>query len=194
MDTPIISPISSAQEDAKPGQVLVSAGFINLINHIAHAEAIDRIQHGFLRQYARALGSATASAPPEIDNPRFWTDEVINEQQGCFNGMMETVIAINLSDNYLGYVNKYFGRTPADTVAPIHGLLTPAEWEASVTAGATNGLDAGLGTEGIKALFETIDTMPTRPAWTACVAPDNANLKKVNKLLTEVERKYFGSK
>ncbi len=190
-ESPVITPVGSQAEDAALRQVFISAGFIDLLNHIAHAKAIDRIQPGFFQQYVRALADAPASAPPDPDQPRFWTDSVMNDQASYFNQMIGALTAINLSHIYLGQVNKYSGRIPAGQPASINDLLTRAEWEASVKAGVSNALDCGLGTDGIRALFEAIDLMPIRPAWTNYVAPSHANLRNLDKELTAQEHKFF---
>src|ERR1019366_5979237 len=48
---PQITPIATTDENKVLRQVSVSAGFIDLVNHLSHAKAIDRIQPGFFDQY-----------------------------------------------------------------------------------------------------------------------------------------------
>jgi hypothetical protein len=191
VDSPAITLIGNDTENTMSRQVCISAGFIDLLNHVAHAKAIDRIQPGFFRQYVRALGDPTAFKSPDIDEPRFWKDDVMNDQASYFNQMIGAITAINLSHIYLGQVNKYSGRMPAGRLAPINDLLTPAEWEASVKEGMLNAFNCGSMTEGIKILIEAIDMMPTRPAWTAFVVPNHADVKKLNKQLTRLEVLFF---
>ena len=50
-----------------------------------------------------------------------------------------------------------------------------------VKAAALNCLTDGVPVEGAVSLFDAIDKMPTRPAWTAFIAPPGANLKKMSK-------------
>jgi len=194
-DAPEIAPIRQADANAMPCQVLISTGFVDLLNHIAHAKAIDRIQPGFLQQYAASLaresGGQDPSQPPEITDPRYWTDAVMNDQQSYFNQMIGLTVAINLSHHYLGHYQKYAGQMLAGKPAPINNFIAASEWDASVKAAALNSLDCAFATEGAKALFEAIDAMPRRPAWTGFIAPLNTDLKKLNQQLTKYETAYF---
>ncbi|MGD1083843.1 MAG: hypothetical protein ABSA47_03725 [Verrucomicrobiota bacterium] len=194
-DTPEITPIQQADLRGMPCQVLISTGFVDLLNHIAHAKAIDRIQPGFFQQYAANLAreSAGQNPPqaPDIQDPRYWTEAVMSEQESYFNQMLGMTAAINLSHHYLGHYQKYAGQMLAGKLAPINNFIAPAEWEASVKAAALNSLDCAIATEGAKALFEAIDAMPRRPAWTGFIAPLNTDLKKLNQQLTKYETAYF---
>jgi hypothetical protein len=191
LDSPVINPVGSQTENVTLSQVFISVGFIDLLNHLAHAKAIDDVQPGFFRQYVLAMGNAADSKPQEIEEPGFWTEDVVNAQMGYFNQMIGSITAINLAHGYLGHLNKYAGEMSATKLTPINDLLTPAEWDASLKAGMRNAFDLALGTKGIKALFEAIDTMPKRPAWTAYIAPSHADLKKTNEELTALEDDYF---
>jgi hypothetical protein len=79
----------------------------------------------------------------------------------------------------------------AGKLVPINLLLAPAEWDASVKAATLNALNCALGTDGPKALFEAIDKMPNRPAWTAFMVPPATDLKKLNKQLKKYEDDFF---
>lgn len=182
-------------ENKTPCEVSISAGFVDLINHIAHAKAIDKIQPGYFDQYISGLARETASGnppvAPNIAEDRYWTDHVMNDQASYFNQMMGMTMAINLSHHYLGQFDKYASVMQSDRLAPINNLLTPSEWEKGVRAAAVNSLNCALGTEGAKALFDAIDKMPRRPAWTACIVPQNIDIKRLNKELGNYEVAFF---
>jgi hypothetical protein len=195
VNAPELAPVEKSGENKTLGQISISVGFVDLINHIAHAKAIDRIQPGYFDKYMSDLAreTTTGSAPqaPEITDDRFWTDNMMNEQAGFFNQMMGMTMAINLSHQYLGQFNKYAGQMQAGKLVPINNFLTSAEWETGVKAGAVNSLSCAFGTEGAKALFDAIGKMPQRPAWTAYIVPQNTDIKKLNKQLAKYEVEFF---
>jgi hypothetical protein len=196
-DIPQITPIASTDENKVVRQVSVSAGFIDLVNHLSHAKAIDRIQPGFFNQYvqnlARAAEDDSSFQPPSMVDPRYWQDDVINDQQSYFNQMIGLLMAINLSHHYLGHFAKYSARMlgPGNKLVPINDLLTSAEWEVSVKAGATDALNCALATDGAKALFDAIDAMPRRPVWADAIVPKNVDIKKLDKQLTKYETSFY---
>jgi hypothetical protein len=176
-------------------QIGVSVAFVDLLNHIAHAKAIDRIRPGYFEQYTATLArqsfGATIPVAPDITDPRFWTDEIMSEQMSYFNEMIGMTMAINLSHQYLGHFIKYAPQMSAAKLRPINNLLTPSEWDVSVRQGARNALDCAIGTEGARALFEAIDKIPNRSGWTALIVPQNADLKELNKKLSSYEHLYY---
>jgi hypothetical protein len=176
-------------------KAFVSAGFVDLINHIAHAKAVDRIHPGFFNQYMSSLARETANGNPpvatNIVEDRYWTDSVMNDQASYFNQMMGMTMAINLSQHYLGAFDKYAGQMQAGKPGSINNFLTSAEWEKGVRAATVNALNCAFGTEGATALFDAIDKMPQRPAWTACIVPPNADIKRLNKELGKYEVAFF---
>jgi hypothetical protein len=185
-------------DEAKPLRaVFISAGFVDLMNHVAHAKAIDRIDKGYFQKYVVNLSQETGEKelhePPKLDDKRYWTEDMMNEQLSNFNQMVGMVVAIELSHHYLGHFKKYAaklddtkGRPP-----PINNLLSSSEWEDSMKAGVKNALDTGLGIEGLKALYDAIGKMPQRPAWTAYFLPANAKVDKIKKDLEKIEKKFF---
>src|SRR5208283_2797952 len=196
-DLPQITPIASKNESKVLRQVSVSAGFIDLVNHLAHAKAIDRVQPGFFDQYvqnlARTAGDDSSIQLPVMVDPRFWKDDVLNDQSSYFNQMIGMMVAINLSHHYLGHFDKYAPKLagPGNKIIPINDFLTPGEWEVSVKAGETDALNCALATEGARALFEAIDRFPRRPAWTVAILPKDTDIKKLNKQLTKYETDFF---
>jgi len=192
---PAMAPREKNNKNKTPCEVSVSVGFVDLINHIAHAKSIDKIQPGYFDQYMSGLARETANGnPPEAPNiaeDRYWTDPVMNDQASYFNQMMGLTMALDLSHHYLGQFDKYAGVMQSGKSVPINNLLTPGEWEKDVRAATMNSLDCAFGTEGAKALFDAIGKMPQRPAWTACIVPQNIDIKRLNKELGKYEVAFF---
>jgi len=189
-NTPELAPVS---ENNSLGRVSISVGYVDLINHIAHAKAIDRMEPGFFDKYMAGLANDNGNPPlaPEIVEDRYWTDDVMNDQASYFNQMMSLTMAINLSRHYLGQFHKYAGRLHGEKLVPINNFLTTSEWETGVRAGAVNSLNCAFGTEGAKALFGAIGKMPHRPAWAAYILPPNIDIKRLNKQLAKYEVDFF---
>jgi hypothetical protein len=196
-DFPLISPVATGGENRVQRQVELSAGFIDLVNHLCHAKAIDKVQPGYFDQYVGILARAGVTDPaapmPPIVEPRFWSEDIVNDQLGYFNQMMGTMMAISMSHHYLGHYAKYASKLAGagDRIGPINNFLTPAEWDVSVKAGALDALNCALSTEGLRLMFEALDKMPTRPQWAAYIAPQNIDFKKLNKELARYEEDFF---
>lgn len=177
--------------------VFVSVGFVDLVNNVAHAKAIDKIKKGYFKNYilslAREDGRVQLKALPEISDPRFWTDEMMNEQLSNFNQIVGDVIGIKLAHYYLGHYRKYRSQLgdAGGKAVPINTFLSEAEWNDALQNGIKNALSCGYGVEGTKALFESIEKMPSRPAWTLYFLPSDVKVSKVNKDLEKMEKKFF---
>lgn len=195
-DIPRINPIESTGDSKVLRQVSVSAGFIDLINHLAHAKAIDKVQPGFFDQYVQNIAridgnNFTAQSPPIVDD-RFWKDDILNDQASYFNQMVGIMVAINLSHHYLGHYDKYAAKLagPGNQTVPINDLLTPAEWEVSMKEGAVDAMTCALRADGAMILFDAIDKMPGRPAWTEVFVPKSADLKKLSKEMLDYQQQF----
>ena len=179
--------------------VFISVGFLDLINNIAHAKAIDKTEPGYFERYLISLaeesGDTEIKGLPGISAKRYWTEDVLNEQTSNFNQMVGIVIAIEISHHYFDHFKKYGDKLETgDLPKPINNMLSDSEWNESVKAGVQNALDCGYGVEGVKALYEAIDKMPKRPSWTAYFLPENAKVAKLKKDLERAEKDYFGQK
>lgn len=197
-DQPFIGPVALTDENKTSREVSISVGMIDLLNHLAHAKAVDNIEPGFFARYVKniSLQSGDQLDLPDIVDARYWTESVRNDQMSYFNQMASMLMAINLSHHYLGHYTKYGPKLPRanDLMLPINQFLTPEEWEASVKAGAVNSLSCALATSGVQALFEAIDAMPHRPAWAGYIVPQSANLKGLNKELGAYEDSFYHGK
>jgi hypothetical protein len=196
-DMPLIAPVAISADKHVQRQVELSAGFIELVNRLCHAKAIDKIQAGFFDQYVANLGRACSADPaaplPSIVEPRFWTESILTDQLNYFDQMIGMMMAINMSHHYLGHYAKYASKLtgPGDKILPINDFLTEAEWDVSVKAGALDALNCALSTDGVRVIFEALDKMPVRPAWAAYIAPPKTDLKKLNQELTQFEDDFF---
>ncbi len=195
--TPSIKLAELTDDNRKLGFVFVSVGFIDLMNNVAHAKAIDLIERGYFKKYLQSLAQESGEKElrelPNLSNPKYWSDKVLNEQKSNFNQMVGTAVAIKLADYYLGHYKKYAAKLEEakGKPVPINELLEPGEWEEAVRAGVANALEAGLGIEGTKALFDAIDEMPQRPGWTLYFLPANAKVKAIKKEMEKLEKKAF---
>jgi|HubBroStandDraft_1064217.scaffolds.fasta_scaffold246647_1 hypothetical protein len=196
-DLPVVAPISTTEDQRPVRQVCLSAGFIDMVNHICHAKAIERIEPGYFDRYVRNLAELSVGNPqapaPNIANPRYWKDDIMDDQLSYFNQVIGFITAVNLSHHYLGHYAKYAANltTPGDALMPINKFLTTDEWDCSIRAGAVDALDCALSTDGPRAFFEAIDRMPRRPTWVAYVVPERVDLKRLNKQLAMYETEFF---
>jgi hypothetical protein len=178
--------------------VFVSVGFVDLVNNVAHAKAIDRIEKGYFENYILSLsrenGQRQLQPLPRISDPRFWTDRMMNEQQSNFNQIVGGVIGSKLAHYYLGHCQKYSSQLGAGDgkPLPINAVLTPKDWDDALQHGVNNALSCGYGVEGVEVFFDCIDKMPVRPAWTLYFLPATVKVATVNKELEKLEKKFFG--
>ena len=180
--------------------VFISVGFVDLVNYVAHAKAIDRIEKGFFPNYVLKLSQETGDKElaelPKLADPKYWTDRMMNEQESNFSQMVGIVLAIEMSHHYLGHCQKYADKLKdaKGQPVPVNKFLTPDEWEMSLKAGLRNALDRGYGVDGVLALYEAIEKMPQRPAWTVYFLPDWVKVAKLRKDLKRIEENFFAGR
>jgi hypothetical protein len=194
---PFVKLVEYPDEKQPLRAVFISVGFIDLMTLVSHAKAIDRVEKGFFEKFVVSLGKESGekelAALPNISNPKYWTDDLMNEQVSNFNQMVGTVLAITLAHHYLGHYQKYMAKMDDDKgkQTAISSFLTPAEWDEAMKLGAKNALDCGFGVEGVKSLYDAIAKMPQRPAWTAYFIPASVKVDKIKKDLEKIEKKFF---
>jgi hypothetical protein len=180
--------------------VFISAGFVDLVNYLSHAKAIDQTQRGFLNHYVGVLSTETGAKPLTTavslqSNSRCWSLEIMNGQASAFNQMVGALIAIDMAHLYLGHYDKYASRLHdgENRAVPIASVITPAEWREALLKGARNALDCGLSVEGLVLLYESIDRMQVRPAWTVFFLPNDpaVQVSQVKKDLRRMEKAFF---
>jgi hypothetical protein len=176
--------------------VQISAGFVDLLNYLSHAKAIDGMERGFYKKSIASLavrtGEAGLPALP-LANKDAWSFDTLNHQASHFNQMAGALVAIEMAHHYLGHYKKYASQLSdaQNRSVPINSLLTPHEWHEAVMAGCQNALRCGLGVDGLKFLYEGLDKMPTRPEWTVCLLPNKANVGKLRRELERTEKDFF---
>ena len=177
--------------------VWISAGFIDLVNNVAHAKAIDGKKHGYFKRYINLLsqesGEKSLRPLPEVENPIYWSDDLLNEQLSNFNSIVGILVGTKLAHHYLNYYEKYKDQLvdAKGNPVPINNLLTPEEWQASFKAGLQNALNSGCTIEGVIPFFEAFDKMKQRPAWVAYFIPPNFNFSKVKKEMEKTQTQFF---
>ena len=177
--------------------VWVSAGFIDLVNNLAHAKAIDRIERGYFKRYIAILEQETGAKSlrplPNDTNPEYWSEDILNEQLSNFNSIVGIVLGVKMAHHYLGHFDKHKAELLDETAGPrpINNLLTEAEWAAALDKGVRNALDAACMIEGVVPFFEAFDRMKNRPSWAAFIIPDNVKFSKVRKEMERIQNRYL---
>lgn len=196
-NTPFIRLLYFADEKEPVRGVWISAGFIDLINRIAHAEAIDEKHPGYFPRYMEILaadpGRTRVPPLPDLDNPAFWTDAVLNEQLSNFNSIVGVIVGLKLAHHHLGQYEKYKAKLSDRNgkPVPINNLLAPEEWKIAFTAGAQNALKAGCLMEGAVPFFEAFTKMKTRPAWVQWFVPRNSDSDWIQREMQSLQRKFI---
>lgn len=195
--TPFVRLLYYTDEPKPIRGVWISAGFIDLVNNVAHAKAIDTREKNYFNRYIEILaeeaGDKSLRPLPNDTHPRYWTDEMLNEQQSNFNSIVGMVVGIKLAHHYLGHYDKYKAKLGDENgpAIPINNLLTPKEWEDAFLHGVRNALNAGCMIEGVIPFFEAFDKMKVRPGWTAHFLPDHAKFSKLRKEMEKIQKKYL---
>lgn len=181
--------------------VWISAGFIDLVNHVAHAKAIDKIQKGYFQKYIAQLMTETGEKElrplPDDGNPKFWTDDMLNEQMSNFNSIVGIVVGIKMAHHTLGHFEKYKDKLVEKEgfkPTPIEELLTEKEWEDAYKEGLFISLNAGCFTEGVIPFYEAFDKMPTRPPWAIYFLPPTAKFAKMKKDFVKFQNDYLAGR
>jgi hypothetical protein len=199
-DLPFVR-LEEVPEEPKPmPKVIISEGFDDLVNRVAHAKAIDKIRRGYFKKYILSLaeesGERELKPLPNDSDKRFWTDDMKNEQYSNYKYIVGTLVGINLAHHYLGHFKKYRTKLVSAEGKPvsINNLLTPKEWDESLRLGVRNALNAGCTIEGVLPFFECFEQMPRRPAWTAYFLPDGAKFRDTKKTLEKIQKDFFAGK
>jgi len=195
--TPFVRLLYYPDEPKPVRGVWISAGFIDLVNNVAHAKAIDTKQKGYFARYIDLLSQETGEKSlkplPNDSNPAFWTEDMLNEQLSNFNSIVGVVVGIKLAHHYLGHYTKYKDKLADNTdhPVPINDLLTDKEWDDAFHAGVRNALEAGCTIEGVIPFFEAFDRMKTRPSWAVHFLPDRVKAAKMKKEMEKIQRQFF---
>ncbi|MCF7669503.1 MAG: hypothetical protein K9N48_06995 [Verrucomicrobia bacterium] len=195
--TPFIR-LAEYPEEPKPLPVVfISVGFVDLVNNVAHAKAIDKINEGYFENYIISLsqekGVMELKPLPGIDNKEYWSLNMLNEQLSNFNQIVGCLVGIKMAHHYLGHYDKYENQLNGDKDKPksINEFITEDEFEDAVDKGVNNAFNCGYGVDGMIALLECIDEMPQRPDWTTFFLPRNADVDDLIDQLRDIEEEFF---
>lgn len=174
--------------------VWISAGFIDLVNHLAHAKAISSKEKNYFRNYAAGLEQeiGVQRELPNIAEARYWIEEILNEQQSNFNSIVGMIVGMKLANHYLGHYDRYAPKLEAGMA--INNLLSREEWNEAFTHGVRNAVRAGCMTEGVAPFLEALDGMKVRPAWAADFLPDNVKFSSMRKEMEAIQRRSLEGK
>ncbi|MBI3417062.1 MAG: hypothetical protein HY043_17355 [Verrucomicrobia bacterium] len=195
--TPYAKPVEFMRDNKPVAGVAISESFVTLANCVAYARAKGSSQKGFFDQFSAALakesGDRPLAEPAGLAERSQWPLKLTNEQLTQFNQIVAAVVAIDLAHHYLGHYQKYKSRLTdgEGRPVPINSLLTPDEWEDAAIAGALNALDCSIATDGLRTLFECIEKMPQRPAWTLYFMPEKFDRTRLNRDLAKLEKGFF---
>jgi hypothetical protein len=177
--------------------VWVSQGFIDLVNQLAHAKAIDKKRKGYFAAYLKLLEMCGDPIPPlpDRDNPTYWTEGLLNEQFSNFNSIMGIVVGINLAEHYLGLYEKYEKEIKAEEndAPPLNKLIKADEWERAYRRGLNNAMLASCMTEGYLPVCEGLSHMKQRPIWANYFLPDGIRFESMRKDMVKLQRKFLSN-
>lgn len=194
---PCVVPGQTTESATEAQTVLFSAGFVQFLNQLSHAKAIEESEKGFVKRFAIALARESGERPlPPLSTPtgqNAWNADTLNYQVGNFNQMAGAFIAIEMAHHYLGHFKKYSAQltSAAAQPVPINSVITEKEWREAVMKGAKNALDCGYGLEGLRCVFECFANMPRRPPWAAYFIHAKADVSKINRDLARLEKDHF---
>ena len=175
--------------------IYISPGFVELMNRLSYAMAVDTSQRGYLQECLHQLSTDKHTAPLRaVSYQPSASLDLENLQASEFNQMAGTLIAINQAYHYLGYYRKYAAQLAAPSHPPLTSLITPAEWHKAVIPGAHKALSCGLGVEGIKHFYDAVANLPAQPTWTQYFIPKDANIRKVKTELDKLESYFFAGR
>jgi hypothetical protein len=196
VQTPYLEPGESSRNGTNFCAVYVSVGLFEMLNYVAHAKAVDQVDHGFFLKAVNSLACENGDKglpdlyPPT--HPKAWAFNTMNWQLSNFNQMAAGLAAIEMAHHYLGHYQKYASRLgDPKKPAPLYSVLSQAEWRQAVLAGSRNALDCGLAPEGLIVLYDAISRMKQRPSWTVHVMPSTAEVAILRLELKRVEANFF---
>jgi hypothetical protein len=195
--TPFIRMLYYPEEPKPIRGVWISAGFIDLINNIAHAKAIDGTEKGYFKKYieilSRETGEKSLRPLPDDNKAAYWSEDMLNEQLSNFNSIVGVVVGSKLAHHYLGHYDKYKTKLTdsAGNPVPIEKVVTEKEWEQAFLKGVQNALEAGCTIEGAVPFYEAFEKMKHRPAWAAFFLPENIKFSTIKKQLEKVQSNFL---
>ncbi len=121
VQTPYLEPGESSRNGTNSRAVYVSAALFEMLNYVAHAKAVDQVDHGFFAKAVNSLACENGDKglpdlyPPT--HPKAWAFNTMNWQLSNFNQMAAGLAAIEMAHHYLGHYQKYAVRAMPWTAA-----------------------------------------------------------------------------
>lgn len=164
---------------------------VELINDLSHAQAIDKSEKNYLAKYFGELEAQGGQpAPlPNADNPKYWADNVINEQVSNFNSIAGIMVSLDMAHQILGNYVKY-----GANAGSINKSISVEDFEKAFATAVRAALDAGITVEGMKGIFEALEKVKVRPAWAIQFVPEGVNLAKLKKAMLKSQTDYFAGR
>lgn len=179
----------------KLGEVTLSATWVDLINRLAHARALEESASGYFDRYVQSLAPDGSSKEPmgkSLPAEQVWNFDTMNHQVSLFNQMVGAMVAIEMAHHYLGHFKKHpANATDATTPPSFTERVSEKEWREAVLKGARNALDCGLGVDGFRALLTAVEKAANRSAWTAYLVHPKAETSKLSRDLEKLEKDFF---
>ncbi|HUR44548.1 MAG TPA: hypothetical protein VMZ27_01640 [Candidatus Saccharimonadales bacterium] len=173
--------------------ISISSGYIDLLNYVAAAKALEKVDRGSYERLMGALKSQMGEISEIKPISSRWSLPALNEQASYFNQMSGAMVALEMAHHYLGHYRNHESalKNTGNKIVPFNSLLTPEEWETAVLKAGRNALDCGLSVEGLKALLDVFSKPGTRQDWAIQFVPPGADVLKVSQALTTMERDFF---
>jgi hypothetical protein len=125
---------------------------------------------------------------PQVDEARYWSDEVLKEQQSNFNSIVGAVVGMKLANHYLGQYDKY---KEEGGEAGIDAVMSVDEWREAFRHGVWNALRAGCMTEGAAPFFGAMDRMKARPPWVQNFIHPKARIANVRREMEQAQQQFL---
>ncbi|MCI0745994.1 MAG: hypothetical protein L0Y58_11360 [Verrucomicrobia subdivision 3 bacterium] len=193
--TPYLQPGEQIEGKTNHQAVFISAATIDVLNYVAHANAIDRVDPGFLKKAINSLATANGEELAALYQPthhKAWSFNTMNQQASHFNQMAGCLVAIDMAHHYLGHYKKYAKQLGSGkNLTPLYSVITPQDWREAVLRGSRHALDCALAPEGLIVFYDALSRMPTRPAWSLHFMPPAAEVMILRLELQRVEARFF---
>lgn len=152
------------------GVVLLSGVLVDFVDHLAQAQAYDRVRHGYLKEYLAALegwdGRGRPPPLPDHSDSRYQTLAVENAHRTSFNQVLGGLIGVALARLELGQVDAEVS-IPAPATGGAGMSRRPPEraWRRAFDAGIQNAVKCAYGVEGLSDFFFILDRLKNAGAW-----------------------------
>lgn len=192
-DSTVRVTLNSVWESSVPrGEVILSTGFIRLINELAYAMVLNERAKGTFSRSILDLDSVGAA----WDRGRFEDVHFMNAHLTRCNEIAGEVLAIHLSHLYLGIYEKHRVALASERrrTPHLHHVITPDDWETVVRPAIYHALSMASGPKTLRELLRSMDRADARPEWSVFFLPDWVDAKRLSRRLRRIEGDFFAGK